>query len=54
MTWSDVVTVLLLGLAGVLVGGVISLWSTSRFVAGVVAALALLTAVGAVLRIIPG
>lgn len=53
MNWGDLLTVLVLGLAGLLVGGAISLWSTNRFLSGVLGALAALAAVWAVLRFLP-
>jgi uncharacterized membrane protein YqjE len=50
---SSVLVVGLLALAGFLVGGVVSFWPRNRFVAGVLAALAVLAVVGAVLRLLP-
>ncbi|AGL15550.1 hypothetical protein [Actinoplanes sp. N902-109] len=51
-----VVPVLLLGLAGILVGGVVSLarQGATKFSIGLVAVLALLAAAGGVLWLIPG
>ncbi len=51
-----VVPILLLGLAGMLVGGVISLvrQGASRFSIGLVAVLAVLAAAGGILWLIPG
>jgi uncharacterized membrane protein YqjE len=54
MTGADLVVVLLFALAGLLIGGTISLWPTNRLAAGIVAALAVLAAGGAVLRLLPG
>jgi hypothetical protein len=53
---SSVVPVLLLGLAGVLVGGVVSLrqQGATKFSIGLVAALALISAAGGVLWLLPG
>jgi hypothetical protein len=52
----SLVPVLLLGLAGILVGGVISLarQGATRFSIGLVAALAVLALAGGVLWLIPG
>jgi uncharacterized membrane protein YqjE len=50
---SSVLVVGLLALAGFLVAGVVSFWPRNRFVAGVLAALAVLAVVGAVLRLLP-
>jgi hypothetical protein len=51
---SDLLIVGLLALAGFLVGGVVSTWPRNRFVAGVLAALAVLAVAGAVLRLVSG
>ncbi|BCJ51029.1 hypothetical protein Asp14428_25040 [Actinoplanes sp. NBRC 14428] len=53
---SSIAPVLLLGLAGILVGGVVSLarQGATRFSIGLVAALALLALAGGVLWLIPG
>ncbi len=52
----SVVPILLLGVAGMLVGGVISLvrQGASRFSIGLVAVLAVLAAAGGILWLIPG
>jgi hypothetical protein len=49
---SDLLVVGLLALGGFLIGGVVSFWSRNRFVAGVLAALAVLALGGAILRLV--
>ncbi|WP_306215140.1 hypothetical protein [Actinoplanes sp. RD1] len=53
---SSVLPVLLLGLAGMLVGGVVSLrrQGATKFSIGLVAALAVISAAGGVLWLLPG
>lgn len=53
MTWSDLLVVALLALAGFLVGGVVTTWPRNRPVAVVLAVLAALAVGGAVLRLLP-
>jgi uncharacterized membrane protein YqjE len=53
VTWSDLLVVGLLALAGLLVGGVITFWPRARVVAVVLAVLAALAVAGAILRLLP-